>query len=67
MNTFDLNVYRVQEMSHQEMVETNGGSSCIFYDTGKAVGKAIGRAARGLVTGIQTLISTLRCRCDLCS
>jgi len=23
--TFDLNAYGVQEMSHQEMVETNGG------------------------------------------
>jgi len=25
MNTLDLNAYGVQEMSHQEMVETNGG------------------------------------------
>jgi len=25
MKTLDLNAYGVQEMSHQEMVETNGG------------------------------------------
>jgi len=48
MNTIDLNAYGVQQMSHQEMVETNGGIFPIVIWGIKITAK---KAAAALVGG----------------
>jgi len=57
MNTFDLNAYGVQKMSHQEMVETNGGCNCFAHNFGVGVGLTIGRAARRIADAAQAVVA----------
>ncbi|MCL2415136.1 MAG: hypothetical protein FWC94_07865 [Bacteroidales bacterium] len=43
-------------MSHQEMMETNGGCPCCFvYNFGVGVGTTLGRAARRIIDAARTV------------
>jgi len=64
--TFDLNAYGVQQMSHQEMVETDGGFRIIMissmYAMRAVVSWAAGEVAAGFSSGFEEAREA-RCIC----